>query len=141
MSVTQTYKAAGGTLLMEAAFTANGGVGETIVGSITWDPQQDSTKLVQIPIAETWQIVDLYSISTTDATTNNPQVEFYKDTDRKLDVSKPLGTVVVTSAQRPNGLNADLRYEGGSQMSVRFVALVTNASAATAKCQAAYEKS
>lgn len=134
-------KAAGGTLLLSTTYPANSNDGDVRQADIKWNPKQASTKLVQIPISETWQITDIYATSATDATTNNPVVEFYKDTERLLDISKPLGTILVGSAQRPNGLNADLRYEGGSQLSAQFVALADNSASATAKAQASYEKS
>jgi len=134
-------KAAGGTLLLEGSFSAGATAGTIAQADIKWNAKQAAAKLVQLPISETWQITDLYVTSATNATSNDPVVEFYKDTERLLDISKPLGTVIVSSAQRPNGLNADLRYEGGSQLSAQFVSLVTNAAASTPKAQASYEKS
>lgn len=134
-------KAAGGTLKFESDFGANAAVGTSIVSDITWDPQQASAKIVYIPNAETWLLTDVYAVSATEATSFNPIVSFFKDTDRKLDNSKPLNTVIVTSAQRPNGLNADLEYEGGSQMIVKMVNLIAHGTAADAIAYASYEKS
>jgi len=134
-------KSAGGTIKFESDFSASAAVGTSVVADILWDPQQASAKIVYIPNAESWLITDVYANSATEATSFNPIVVFFKDTDRRLDNSKPLNTIIVTSAQRPNGLNADLEYEGGSQMIVKMINLVAHGTAADAIAYASYEKS
>lgn len=134
-------KSAGGTIKFESDFAASAAVGTTVVADILWDPQQASAKIVYIPNAESWLLTDVYAVSATEATSFNPIVVFFKDTDRRLDNSKPLNTIIVTSAQRPNGLNADLEYEGGSQMIVKMINLVAHGTAADAIAYASYEKS
>ncbi len=140
MSAIVSTKSAGGTMTLSAAFTASAAAGTIVLADITWDPRQSAVKEYIIPQSEIWLITDLYSNTTTDATSFNPEVQFLKDTDRIIDRSKPLNTVIITSAQRPNGLNGDLEYEGGSHLSAQFVARATSATAATANALANYEK-
>lgn len=140
MSAIVSTKSAGGTMTLSAAFLATDTAGAIHLANITWDPRQASVTNYIIPESEIWLITDVYANSTTEATAFNPEIQFLKDTDRIIDRSKPLNTIIITSAQRPNGLNGDLEYAGGSHLSAQFVARAAGAAALTATALANYEK-
>lgn len=133
-------KAAGGTLILTAAFANPSPVGTRVNVNIQWDPSISAASYVIVPDSEYWLITDVWALNATDATAVNPTLEFYKDQDRVLDRSKPLLTVLVTSAQRPPGLNSNLGYQGGSHMTVKAVANVAGAAVLTMRAYASFEK-
>lgn len=132
--------AAGGTLIITGSHPANTAVGDRINCNLQYDASLSAAQFLIIPDSEFWMLVDLYCNSATEAGTTNDTIEFYKDQDRVLDRSRPLLTTLVTSAQRPNGLNTNIGYQGGSHMTVKAVALVASSAAETIKCYAPYEK-
>ena len=134
-------KSAGGSILYTAAFANAAVAGTQVQASIQWNLALSATKEVIIPTAETWILTDLFAASAADAGTDiNPIVEFYKDADRKLDNSKFLNTVLVANTSRPNGLNANLEYEGGSHMTAIVISSVVAGAARNVKAVAPYEK-
>lgn len=134
-------KSAGGSILYTAAI-ANAAAAATIAeATIQWNLKITGTKEVIIPTAETWILTDLFASSAADAgNETNPVLEFYKDSDRKLDNSKFLNTVLVSNTSRPNGLNANLEYEGGSHMTATFITSAVATAARNIKAIAPYEK-
>ena len=134
-------KSAGGSIIYTAAFANAAAAGTQIQASIQWNLQITAATEVIIPTAETWILTDLFVASAADGGTDiNPVIEFYKDSDRKLDNSKFLNTVIVTSNSRPNGLNANIEYEGGSHMTATVISSVVAGAARNVKAVAPFEK-
>ena len=134
-------KAAGGTLTLAASF-ANGAVAGTRVNmTIQWDPSITAANFYIIPDSEYWLITDCWAASAAGAGTDvNPIIEFYKDQDRVLDRSRPMNAVIITSAQRPPGLNSNLGYQGGSHLTCKAVSTAAAAAARSVTVYATYEK-
>lgn len=134
-------KSAGGSIIYTASIANAAVAGTQAEADIQWNLKISATKEVIIPTAETWILTDLFAASTADAGTDvNPVLEFYKDSDRKLDNSKFLLTVLVSNNARPNGLNANLEYEGGSHMTATFITSVAAGAARSLKAIAPFEK-
>ena len=134
-------KAAGGTLIITGTYAASAAVGSRINCNIQWDPSIASQTYIIIPDSEYWLLTDVWAATSDDVNPSNPILEFYKDQDRVLDRSRPMAAVVITSAQRPPGLNSNLGYQGGSHMTVKAVNTVTADSTAEAiKVFCVYEK-
>ena len=147
MSAVVSTKAAGGTLTITATKTAAAGavaVGTVFNCDLRWDPRVAVKREIIIPISELWLLTDLYIASqaaTGDYAGGNPILEFRKDTDRVLDYSQPVDNVFVGLNARPNGLHANLQYEGGTHMSVNgIVTVLTAAGAGALAAYAPYEK-
>ena len=141
MSAPQTsLKAAGGNITITAAFADDQAVGSIVACQLQWNARIAATPEIIIPISEYWLLTDLFASSPTDATPNNPQIEFRKDNDRLLDTSQFLLNVLITAQQRPNGLHAGLGYEGGSHMTANAITTTSNVASANMKAIAPYEK-
>lgn len=136
----QSSKAAGGTLIVTGSFAANDTAGTRVNCNLQFDPSLSATQFLIVPDSEFWLIVDLWVRNATDHTTHDAEVEFYKDQDRIMDRSRPLSSAILSSAQRANGLNTNLGYQGGSHMTVKAVALETSATAGNLRAYAPYEK-
>ena len=110
---------AGGTITLAAAFTANVPVGTIVPCNIKWSTTVSAENEVIIPISEMWLLTDCYVTSATNAGDQaDVQLRFKKDSDRLMDTSEILGTVLTSSNARPNGLHGNLQYEGGTHMQV-----------------------
>lgn len=141
MSAIVSTKAAGGTVKVTASFANAAAAGTVVACDLEWSPTIGKQKEIIIPTSEYWLFTDLYTNNAAGAGTDvNPEIEFYKDADRILDRSQPLNTVIVTSAQRPNGLHGNLQYEGGTHMSAKAVSSVLAAAARTILAIAPFEK-
>ena len=137
----QSNKAAGGTLIITMQHANNAPAGSRINCNLQYDPSLTASQFVIIPDSEFWLFVDLWAANATEAGSTNDEIEFYKDQDRIMDRSRPLLSVIVTSAQRPPGLNTNLGYQGGSHLTVKAVNLVAGpATAVPQKCYAPFEK-
>lgn len=136
-----SLKAAGGTMTLTGTVTGSAGIGTRIQADIQWDASVSAVKYFIIPASEYWLITDVYADNSADTTDANPQVEFYKDQDRVMDRSKPLKTIIITSTQRPPGLNTNIGYQGGSYLTVFFTTTRdANSTAQTARANVTYEK-
>ena len=134
-------KSAGGSILYTGSIANAAAAGTIEEADIQWNLKITASKEVIIPTAETWILTDLFVSSAADGgNETNPVLEFYKDSDRKLDNSKFLNTVLVTNTSRPNGLNANLEYEGGSHMTATFITSAAASAARSIKAVAPFEK-
>lgn len=141
MSAQTSLKAAGGNIIITAAYLNGATAGTIVAAELQWNARIPAAAEIIIPISEYWLLTDLFVNSSADAGTEiNPQVEFRKDNDRLLDTSQFLDTVIVTSNQRPNGLHAGLGYEGGSHMTANMISSVAATAARSVKAVAPYEK-
>ena len=110
---------AGGTITLTAAFTNGAPVGTIVPCNIKWSTTVSAENEVIIPISEMWLLTDCYVTSATNAGDQaDVQLRFKKDSDRLMDTSEILGTVLTSSNARPNGLHGNLQYEGGTHMQV-----------------------
>ena len=133
---------AGGTIQATATIPASAAIGQAVICTLLYDPSYATDTLVTIPQTERWRLTDVWIRAAADAgITTNCEIHFKKDVDRTVDRSKPLAVVLITAAQRPNGLNADIEYEGGSQLSMFAVPTVANdATADSVVAYIPYEK-
>ena len=131
MSMINT-KSAGGIILATASI-ANGAAAGTITAlDLKWSPLVGASKEVIIPANELWEIKDAYVITAVDAGSGDilPQVNLKKDNDRIMDTTEILDAIVISNTSRPNGLHANVRYEGASHISAD---VITNAAATAAR--------
>lgn len=141
MSIQVSTKAAGGTVLATASIPDASPAGYETPLNLKWNPREQSTQTVIIPIGESWTFIDLYVINSAGAGTDvQPTIEIKKDQDRVLDYSEYLDAVQVGSNQRPNGLHGFLTYEGASQLSMKVITTELAAAARTIKAFVPYEK-
>ena len=122
MSAVNT-KSAGGIIFATASVPNGAAAGSIIAMDLKWSPLVGSSKEVIIPANELWEIKDAYCISAADAGAADvlPQVNLKKDNDRIMDTSEILDAVVVSNTSRPNGLHANVRYEGASHISADLI--------------------
>lgn len=141
MSMTNT-KAAGGIIIATATIANNQAVGSIIPMNLKWNPSVSPEKEVIIPANELWELKDAYCIIAGDAAANFlPQINVKKDQDRIMDVTEILSAIVISNQSRPNGLHANIRYEGASHMSMDLVVNGTNATGVNVRVIFPFEKS
>ena len=129
MSMMSPSKAAGGVILAQTSitFAANEKIpaGTKYDLDLKWNPDATPQTTIIIPANETWELKDLY-LSTTlppgvlAAGFSASQVKIKKDADRIMDYSEVLAAVITTNPGRPNGLHANITYEGASQLSAEI---------------------
>lgn len=120
-NIATSLKSAGGNITITALSAVSEPAGTIKVCNLQWNPRIPAATEVIIPISEYWLLTDLFIAKSTDDGSAEPVIEFKKDNDRLLDTSQQLNVVLVTSAQRPNGLHAGLGYEGGSHMTANSI--------------------
>lgn len=143
MSIVPTVsgKAAGGNIDATGAFLNAALAGTIIALDLEWNARIGKEKEIIIPTAETWTLTDLYYASTAAAGTDvNPVIEVKKDNDRLLDTTNRALSLLVTSNQRPNGLHANLQFEGGSHMTMNAISNAIAGAARTITGTMPYEK-
>ena len=132
---------AGGTITLTAAFVANAEVGTIVPCNIKWTTTVAAENEVIIPISEMWLLTDCYVTSAANGGGDfDAQLRFKKDSDRLMDTSEILKTVVTSSNARPNGLHGNLQYEGGTHMQVEATNNVKHTSAANIRAYCPFEK-
>ena len=129
MSMMSPSKAAGGVILATALIPAGSAQSKVPAGTkydlnLKWNPDATPQTTIIIPANETWELKDLY-LSTAlagpvAAGFNASQVKVKKDADRIMDYSEVLAAVITTNPGRPNGLHANITYEGASQLSAEI---------------------
>ena len=140
MSMMSPSKAAGGVILATAVipFTAGQKIpaGTKYDLNLKWNPDATPQKTIIIPANETWELKDLYLSTELVAGPlamgfSASQVKIKKDADRIMDYSEVLAAVITTNPGRPNGLHANITYEGASQLSaeIQTTAEMTQAAA------------
>ena len=130
MSMMSPSKAAGGVILATATISIGSAAGKIPAGTkydlnLKWNPDATPQTTIIIPANETWELKDLY-LST--ELPGGPlamgfsasQVKIKKDADRIMDYSEVLAAVITTNPGRPNGLHANITYEGASQLSAEI---------------------
>ena len=132
---------AGGTITLTAAFGASAPIGTIVPCKIKWSTTVSAENEVIIPISEMWLITDCYVTSNANAgDTADVQLRFKKDSDRLMDTSEILITVLTTSNARPNGLHGNLQYEGGTHMQVEATNNVQTDSTENIRAYCPFEK-
>ena len=132
---------AGGTITLTATFATNVPVGTIVPCNIKWSTTVSAENEVIIPISEMWLITDCYVTSNTNAADPlDVQLRFKKDSDRLMDTSEILVTVLTTANARPNGLHGNLQYEGGTHMQVEATNNVQNNTAPKVRAYCPFEK-
>ena len=110
---------AGGVITLTAQIKQNAVVGTIVPCNIKWSTTVAAQNEVIIPISEMWLLTDCYVTSKANGGEDqDAQLRFKKDSDRLMDTSEILVTVVTSSNARPNGLHGNLQYEGGTHMQV-----------------------
>ena len=138
---TVSTKAAGGNIVATATIANAAPAGTIVAMQLQWNPRISAAFEIIIPTAESWMLTDLYYNSTIDAGTDvDSQIEIKKDNDRLLDTSKSANSIVVTSQQRPNGLNGNLVFEGGSHMTMNAITSVVAGAQRNLRAITPYEK-
>ena len=126
MSMMSPSKAAGGVILATADIPAGAiAAGTKFDLDLKWNPDATPQKTIIIPANETWELKDLYLSAALPAAVlgalfNASQVKIKKDADRIMDYSEVLAAVITTNPGRPNGLHANITYEGASQLSAEI---------------------
>jgi len=132
---------AGGTISLTATIKNTSPIGTIVPCNIKWSTTISAENEVIIPISEMWLITDCYVTSAANGGgTADVQLRFKKDSDRLMDTSEILGTVVTTFNARPNGLHGNLQYEGGTHMQVEATNNVQHTSAANIRAYCPFEK-
>lgn len=135
-------KAAGGNIRVTATIPNATPAGRIIAASLQWTPVIPAAAEIIIPTQELWLLKDCYVTSDANAGgQTNPVLNIKKDNDRLLDTSEILNVVNVTSAQRPNGLHANLQFEGGTHMTIEAVIGVAATAARAISAIVPFEKS
>ena len=142
MSMVNT-KSAGGIIIATASVASGAAAGTISAMDLKWSPLVGASKEVIIPANELWEIKDAYVISATDAGSGDviPQVNLKKDNDRIMDTTEILDAVVISNTSRPNGLHANVRYEGASHISADLITNKLSTGAANLRVIFPFEKS
>ena len=132
---------AGGVITLTADFTASAPVGTIVPCNIKWSTTVSAENEIIIPISEMWLLTDCYVTSIGNAGNDvDCQLRFKKDSDRLMDTSEILATVVTSYNARPNGLHGNLQYEGGTHMQVEATNNVLSTTARKIRAYCPFEK-
>jgi len=140
--MSMALKAAGGSIIATATVPNATAAASILPMNLQWTPSIGAANEIIIPAQELWLLKDLYVTSSANAGTDIiPQINIKKDNDRLLDSSEYLDVVLVTSNSRPNGLHANLEFEGASHMTMDLVTSVVAGAERAVRAIIPYEKS
>lgn len=140
--MSMALKAAGGSIIATASVANADPAASIYPMSLQWTPSIAAASEIIIPAQELWTLKDLYVTSSENAGMDIiPQINIKKDNDRLLDTSEYLDVVLVTSNSRPNGLHANLEFEGASHMTMDLITSVVAGAARAVRAIVPYEKS
>ena len=132
---------AGGTITLTATIPNASPIGTIVPCNIKWSTTVAAQNEVIVPISEMWLLTDCYVTSTSNGGGQaDAQLRFKKDSDRLMDTSEILTTVVTSSNARPNGLHGNLQYEGGTHMQVEATNNVLTDAARSIRAYCPFEK-
>lgn len=111
------------TLTVQITIPAKQAANSVLTAQIIDNPVEGAKDSLQVPINESWLLVDLY---VKDAPSIDCVLEFYKNGTKKMIRTDPLSTNVITYDTRPGIGSAFLGYGPGDILSIHAINLEEN---------------